>query len=211
MLHVSLSSGISGTYNSACLAAQQLRERYPERRIRVIDSLAASAGYGLLMEYLADLRDAGLTFDELADWAEAHKLNVHHWFFSSDLTSFIRGGRISKASGVLGTALKICPLMNVDNTGHLIPREKIRTKKRAIAQMVKTCMEHIDDGAAYTGKVCMSQSACRADAEAVADALVEQMPQLAGKIDINDIGTVIGSHTGPGTVALFFMGDARVD
>ena len=127
------------------------------------------------------------------------------------MTSFIRGGRISKASGVLGTALKICPLMNVDNTGHLIPREKIRTKKRAIAQMVKTCMEHIDDGAAYTGKVCMSQSACRADAEAVADALVEQMPQLAGKIDINDIGTVIGSHTGPGTVALFFMGDARVD
>ena len=211
VLHVSLSSGISGTYNSACLAAQQLRERYPESRTRVIDSLAASAGYGLLMEYLADLRDAGSTFDELADWAEAHKLNVHHWFFSSDLTSFIRGGRISKASGVLGTALKICPLMNVDNTGHLIPREKIRTKKRAIAQMVKTCMEHIDDGAAYTGKVCMSQSACRADAEAVADALVEQMPQLAGKIDINDIGTVIGSHTGPGTVALFFMGDARVD
>lgn len=128
VLHVSLSSGISGTYNSACLAAQQLRERYPERRIRVIDSLAASAGYGLLMEYLADLRDAGSTFDEVADWAEAHKLNVHHWFFSSDLTSFIRGGRISKASGVLGAALKICPLMNVDNTGHLIPREKIRTK-----------------------------------------------------------------------------------
>ena len=94
VLHVSLSSGISGTYNSACLAAQQLRERYPERRIRVIDSLAASAGYGLLMEYLADLRDAGSTFDELADWAEVHKLNVHHWFFSSDLTSFIRGGRI---------------------------------------------------------------------------------------------------------------------
>ena len=211
MLHVSLSSGISGTYNSACLAAQQLRERYPERRIRVIDSLAASAGYGLLMEYLADLRDAGSTFDELVDWAEAHKLNVHHWFFSSDLTSFIRGGRISKASGVLGTALKYLSAHERGQHGPFDSAREDSHQKRAIAQMVKTCMEHIDDGAAYTGKVCMSQSACRADAEAVADALVEQMPQLAGKIDINDIGTVIGSHTGPGTVALFFMGDARVD
>ncbi len=211
VLHLSLSSGISGTYNSACLAAETLSAKYPERCVRVIDSLAASAGYGLLMEYLADLRDAGATLDEAATWAEEHKLNMHHWFFSTDLTSYKRGGRISATSALIGTALKICPLMNVDYQGRLIPREKIRTKKRAIAEMVKTCMEHIEGGAAYTGKVCMSQSACRADAQAVANALVEQMPQLAGKISINDIGTVIGSHTGPGTVALFFMGDKRVD
>ncbi len=209
VLHVSLSSGISGTYNSACLAAEVMRVRYPERRVAVIDSLAASAGYGLLMEYLADLRDAGASFDEAVAWAEEHKLNVHHWFFSTDLTSYKRGGRISATSALIGTALKICPLMNVDFQGRLIPREKIRTKKRAIAEMVKTCMEHIEGGSAYTGKVCLSQSACREDAQAVADALVEQMPQLAGKIGINDIGTVIGSHTGPGTVALFFMGDKR--
>lgn len=211
VLHVSLSSGISGTYNSACLAAENILTRYPARRVVVIDSLAASAGYGLLMEYLADLRDTGASFDEVATWAEEHKLNVHHWFFSTDLTSYKRGGRISATSALIGTALKICPLMNVDYQGRLIPREKIRTKKRAIEEMVKTCMEHIEGGAGYTGKVCLSQSACREDAQAVADALMERMPQLAGKISINDIGTVIGSHTGPGTVALFFLGDKRVD
>ncbi len=211
VLHVSLSSGISGTYNSACLAAENILTRYPARRVVVIDSLAASAGYGLLMEYLADLRDTGASFDEVSAWAEEHKLNVHHWFFSTDLTSYKRGGRISATSALIGTALKICPLMNVDYQGRLIPREKIRTKKRAIEEMVKTCMEHIEDGAGYTGKVCLSQSACREDAQAVADALMERMPQLAGKISINDIGTVIGSHTGPGTVALFFLGDKRVD
>ena len=211
VLHVSLSSGISGTYESACLAARELAGRYPERRLRVVDSLAASSGYGLLVEYLADLRDTGASLDEVAEWAEERKLNMHHWFFSTDLTSFKRGGRISATSALLGTALKICPLMNVDNTGHLVPREKIRTKKRAIARMVDVCMEHIDGGAAYTGKMCLSQSACRDDAQAVADALVELMPQLAGHVEINDIGTVIGSHTGPGTVALFFMVDARFD
>ena len=211
VLHVSLSSGISGTYNSACLAAENILTRYPARRVIVIDSLAASAGFGLLMEYLADLRDTGASLDEVAAWAEEHKLNVHHWFFSTDLTSYKRGGRISATSALIGTALKICPLMNVDYRGRLIPREKIRTKKRAIEEMVKTCMEHIEDGAGYAGKVCLSQSACRDDAQAVADALVERMPQLAGEISINDIGTVIGSHTGPGTVALFFMGDKRVD
>ncbi len=211
VLHVSLSSGISGTYNSACLAAENILTRYPARRVIVIDSLAASAGYGLLMEYLADLRDTGASFDEVSAWAEEHKLNVHHWFFSTDLTSYKRGGRISATSALIGTALKICPLMNVDYQGRLIPREKIRTKKRAIEEMVKTCMEHIEGGADYAGKVCLSQSACREDAQAVADALVERMPQLAGKIGINDIGTVIGSHTGPGTVALFFLGDKRVD
>ena len=211
VLHVTLSSGISGTYNSACLAAEQLRAKYPERTVRVIDSLAASSGFGLLMEYMADLRDSGATLDEVADWAEANKLTVHHWFFSTDLTSYKRGGRISATSAFLGTMLKICPLMNVDYRGRLIPREKIRTKKRAVAEMVKTCMEHIEGGAGYSGKICMSHSDCREDAQAVADALVEKMPQLAGKIEINDIGTVIGSHTGPGTVALFFIGDKRVD
>lgn len=211
ILHVTLSSGISGSYGSACIAVQDLAERYPERTIRVIDSLAASSGYGLLMEYLADLRDEGKSLEEVATWAEEHKLNVHHWFFSTDLTSFKRGGRISATSALLGTALKICPLMNVDNQGKLIPREKIRTKKKAMAEMVKTMMAHVDDGAEYTGKCCFSQSACREDAQAVADMIVQEIPQLAGKITINDIGTVIGSHTGPGTVALFFMGDKRVD
>ena len=131
--------------------------------------------------------------------------------FVADLSSYLRGGRISAASAIIGTALKICPLMTVDCEGGLSPREKIRTKKRAISEMAKTMMAHVQDGADYSGKCVLSHSACREDAEAVAALIEEQVPQLKGKIEINNIGALIGSHTGPGTVALFFMGDKRVD
>ncbi len=211
VLHLTLSSGISGTYNSAVIAAQELAEKYPDRTIRVIDSLAASAGYGLLVDYLADMRDAGATLDEAASWCEEHKLNLNHWFFVSDLDCLKRGGRVSATSALIATALKICPVMDIDFQGKLIPREKIRTKKKAIAELVKKMMEHVEDGSAYTGKCAISQSDCREDAEEVARLIGEQIPNLKGKVVINNIGTVIGSHTGPGTVALFFMGDARVD
>lgn len=211
VLHLTLSSGISGTYNSACVAAEQLRQAYPERTVRVIDSLAASAGYGLLMEYLADLRDGGMGFTELGDWAEEHKLNVNHWFFVSDLDCLKRGGRVSATSALLANALKICPVLNVDYEGKLIPRQKIRTTKKAIAELVRMMEAHAKDGLAYSGKCVLSQSNCRADADAVVAGIEEKFPQLAGKIEVNNIGTVIGSHTGPGTVALFFMGDRRVD
>ena len=211
VLHLTLSSGISGTYNSAVIAARDLEAQYPDRTVRVVDSLAASAGYGLLMDYLADMRDAGATLDEAATWAEEHKLNVNHWFFVSDLDCLKRGGRVSSTSALLATALKICPVMNVDYQGKLIPREKIRTKKKAIAELVKNMMAHVENGAAYTGKCSISHSACREDAEEVARLIGEQIPALKGNIAINNIGTVIGSHTGPGTVALFFMGDKRVD
>lgn len=211
VLHICLSSGISGTYNSACLAAQSLCAKYPERTVRVVDSLAASTGYGMLVEYIADKRDAGMTLEECAAWAEEHKLDVHHWFFSTDLTSYVRGGRISRASGLVGSALKICPLMNVDYMGRLVPREKIRTKKRAISETVKTMVEHVEGGSAYGGKCSICHSACLADAQALAGAVVEKFPQLDGKIEIDNIGAVIGSHTGPGTVALFFMGNKRID
>ena len=211
VLHLTLSSGISGTYNSACVAAEQLRQAYPERTVRVIDSLAASAGYGLLMEYLADLRDGGMGFTELGDWAEEHKLNVNHWFFVSDLDCLKRGGRVSATSALLANALKICPVLNVDYEGKLIPRQKIRTTKKAIAELVRMMEAHAEDGLAYSGKCVLSQSNCRADADAVVAGIEEKFPQLAGKVEVNNIGTVIGSHTGPGTVALFFMGDRRVD
>ena len=211
ILHVSLSSGISGAYNSACVAAEQMRVAYPSRTIHVIDSLTASAGYGLLMDYLADLRDEGESLGEVVTWAESHKLELNAWFFVSDLDCLKRGGRVSATSALLANALKICPVLNIDYQGRLIPRQKIRTTKKAIAGLVKMFLEHADGGAAYTGKCVISQSLCRDEAQAVVDGIVEQAPQLAGKIEINDIGTVIGSHTGPGTVALFFMGDRRVD
>lgn len=211
ILHLTLSSGISGTYNSACVARDELLQIYPDRKIYVLDSLGASSGYGLLVDAAADLRDRGVSVDEAADWVRDNRLRIHHWFFSTDLTSFKRGGRISATSAMLGTVLNICPLMNMDHEGRLIPRQKIRTKKKAIAETVKMMEHHADGGAAYSGRCFISNSACAGDAKMLADMIEERFPALKGKIIINSIGTVIGSHTGPGTVALFFFGDERKD
>ena len=211
ILHVTLSSGISGVINSAQTAAAMLSETYPDRKIYIVDSLGASSGYGLIMETLADMRDEGKSIDELHEWLEANKLRMHHWFFSTDLTFYVKGGRISKASGFFGTMLSICPLLNMDNLGRLIPREKIRTKKKVIQEIVKRMEECADDGLDYSGKCFISQSGCVEDAEAVAALIEERFPKLNGKVVINYVGTTIGSHTGPGTVALFFWGKERVD
>lgn len=211
ILHLCLSSGISGAYNSALIAQKRLQEKYPERKIYVVDSLAASSGFGLLLDTLADLRDGGMSIDDLHEWAETHKRELHHWFFSTDLTFYVKGGRISKAAGWFGTALKICPLLNVDHLGRLIPREKIRTKKKVIARIVEKMQAYARNRADYNGKCFISNSACYEDARAVADMVEQAFPKLNGKVVINSIGTVIGSHTGPGTVALFFWGDERVD
>ncbi len=211
VLHLTLSSGISGTYNSACVAREEMSSRYPERTIVIVDSLGASAGYGLLIDAVADLRDKGVSLEEAREWTEDNKLFVHHWFFSTDLTSFKRGGRISATSAMLGTVLNICPLMNIDETGHLIPRQKIRTKKKAIQEIINTMEAHAKGGGDYSGKCFLSYSACENDAREVAALVEERFPNLSGKVMLNSIGAVIGSHTGPGTVALFFWGDKRTD
>ena len=211
VVHVCLSSGISGTINSARNAALILNERYPERKVYVIDSLGASSGYGLLMDTAAAKRDEGLSAGELAQWIEENRLKVHHWFFSSDLTFFVKGGRISKAAGVFGGILEICPLMNMDDQGRLIPRFKIRTKKKVIREIVKKMEECAEGGTDYSGKCFISQSACYDDARAVADLVEARFPKLNGNVLINSVGNLIGSHTGPGTVALFFWGSERVD
>ena len=211
VLHLTLSSGISGSYNSAINAAKIAKERFPERKIYVIDSLAASSGYGLLMDKLADLRDGGMDIEELKNWAEENKLNLHHWFFSSDLKFFIKGGRVSKTSGTIGTILGICPLLNVDKEGHLIARAKIRSKKKVIQEIVKRMEENAEGGLSYSGKCYICQSACLDDAKEVAKLVEERFKNLDGNVMINYIGTTIGSHTGPGTVALFFWGKKRED
>ena len=200
---------MSGTINSARIAAEELRAKYPERKLLIVDSLAAASGYGLLMDKLADLRDEGKTIEEVRDFAEANKNQLHHWFFSSDLTFFIKGGRVSKVSGWFGTALHICPLLNVNNEGKLIAREKHRGKAKVIRQIVKKMEEHAQDGLNYSGKCYISHSACLEDAQAVASLIEARFPKLNGKVEIYSIGTTIGSHTGPGTVALFFWGDER--
>lgn len=211
ILHVTLSSGISGSINSANIARSNLQERYPDRKIYIVDSLGASSGYGLIMDKLADLRDEGKSIDEVHDWVEANKLRLHHWFFSTDLTFYIKGGRVTKTEGMIGNMLNICPLLNMDNLGKLIPRSKVRTKKKVIKTIVERMQEHAQDGVNYSGKCYISQSACYEDARKVADLVEETFPNLNGKVVINNIGTTIGSHTGPGTIALFFWGDERID
>jgi DegV family protein with EDD domain len=211
IIHLSLSSGISGTLNSATIARDQLSEKYPDRKIYVVDSLAASAGYGLLMDKLADLRDEGKNIDEIYTWVIEHRLNCQHWFFVSDLKYLVRGGRVSKVAGAIGNVLNICPLLNVDYQGHLIVRAKVRGKSAVMKAQVEKMVELAENGTDYDGECYISNSDCYDDARTVADMIEGKFPKLKGKVKIYSIGTTIGSHTGPGTVALFFWGKQRID
>jgi DegV family protein with EDD domain len=211
ILHISFSSGLSGSYNSATIASEELLLKYPDRKILIVDSLGASSGYGLLSDMAADMRDNGVELEEVYDWLQENKLNIHHWFFSTDLSHYKRGGRISAASAAVGTLLGICPLLNMSYDGKLTPRKKIRSKKHVIKEIVNMMEIHAKDGIDYSGKCFISNSACYEDARKVADLVEERFPLLNGRVMINSVGTVIGSHTGPGTVALFFVGDKRVD
>ena len=209
ILHLTLSSGISGTINSARIAVNMINEKYKDVKIYIVDSLAASSGYGLLMEKLADLKDEGKSIEEVRDWAENNRLFINHWFFSTDLKYYVRGGRISKTSGFFGNMLHVCPLLNVNDEGKLIPREKIIGKKKVINVIVQKMIENAKDGKDYNDYCYISHSAVFEDAKAVKDKVEDYFPNLKGKVEIFDIGTTIGSHTGPGTVALFFVGKER--
>ena len=209
ILHLTLSSGISGTINSARIAVNMINEKYKDVKIYIVDSLAASSGYGLLMEKLADLKDEGKSIEEVRDWAENNRLFVNHWFFSTDLKYYVRGGRISRTSGFFGNMLHVCPLLNVNDEGKLIPREKIIGKKKVINAIVQKMIENAKDGKDYNDYCYISHSAVFEDAKAVKDKVEDYFPNLKGKVEIFDIGTTIGSHTGPVTVALFFVGKER--
>lgn len=211
IIHICLSSGITGVLNSANLAKETMLEKYPDRKIYIVDSLAASSGYGLLMDKVADLRDGGMGIDELYNWVEENKLNLQIWFFTSDLTFFVKGGRVSKTSGFVGNMLSICPLLNMDVEGRLIPRYKIRTKRKVMEAIVNKMEEFAEGKLEYTGKCYISHSACFDDAKAVAGLIEERFPNMQEKVQIYNIGTTIGSHTGPGTVALFYWGDKRTE
>lgn len=211
ILHISFSSGISGSYGSALIARTQLLEKYPDAKFEVVDSLAASLGYGLLVDLAANVRDEGKSMEEVRDWVEDNKLTIQHWFFSTDLTHYWRGGRISRVAATVGGILKLCPLMNVSFEGKLVPRFKIRGKNRVIEETVKTMKKKAKNGVDYTGKVYITQSNCYEDAKMLADLIEKEFPKIEKPILINSIGYVIGSHTGSGTVALFFVGEKRVD
>ena len=211
VLHVTLSSGISGTYNSACIAQGILEEKYPDRKIYVVDSLCAASGHGLMMDKLADLREEGKTIDEVRSWAEENKTRLHHLVATTDLTFLIKGGRLSKTAGFVGTVLSICPILTINKEGKLLAKEKVRTKKKALKRLTELMEEYATDGLEYSDKCYVSHSACLDDAKIVAAAIEERFPHLNGKVKINNIGPTIGSHTGPGTTAVFFWGKEKED
>lgn len=209
VLHLTLSSGISGAHNSACVAGNMLAEKYPDRKIYVVDSLAAASGFGLMMDTLADMRDAGKSIDEVHTWIEENKLKMNHWVATTELKYLVRGGRLSKTAGTVAGILNICPIIEVDKDGRLQSRQKVRGKKKAVEELVKMMEQHAENGLDYSGKCYISHSACMDEALALKKLIESKFPKLAA-IEIDNIGTVIGSHTGPGTFVVFFWGDARV-
>lgn len=212
VLYIELSSGITGAFNTSSNAAQAAMEQYPGRTVLVVDSLSASAGYGLFVDALASKRDEGLSLTELRDWAEENKLRVHDWFLSADLSFYIRGGRISKTAGTVASALGICPLLHMDTAGHLVPVDKLHNKKRTLKNIVAKMEELAEGGTDYSGKCFLSYSGnSDEDAVKVATLVEETFPKLNGRVAISHIGTTVGSHSGPGTVALFFFGTPRKD
>ena len=204
-LVLAFSSGLSTTYQSAVIAAGELLEKYPERKVNVVDTLCASMGQGLLVWYACQKRDAGLSLEELTAWCEEKKFNLCHWFTVDDLMYLKRGGRVSAATAIVGTMLQIKPVLHVDNEGHLINVAKARGRKGSIEALAKKMMEQALPGENDTAFI--SHGDCIDDANYLASILKEKCG--VKNVVISYVGAVIGSHSGPGTLALFFLGKNR--
>lgn len=209
LLHIAFGSGMTQSVRNAELAADELREKYPERKIIVIDSLCSSSGYGMLVDYAADMRDKGCTMEEIERWVIDNRQNIHHQFFSTELKHYRRSGRMSGATAMVATVLGICPIMRLDDKGRIIAYGKVRGKNNAIKATVDAMEAHAQGGRNYTGKCFICHSQCIQDAEKTKAAILERFPHIQGDVRIVDIGTIIASHCGPGTVAIFFLGDER--
>ena len=207
ILYLAFSSGLSGTYNSVRLAAEELQEEYPERKIVVIDTLSASLGEGLLVDKAVELKEQGLSLEENAAWLEEHKLNLCHVFTVDDLFHLHRGGRVSKVAAVVGTMINLKPVLHVDNEGHLIPLKNVRGRKKSLNGLVSLMEEQIGEWKDKNTKIFISHGDCREDAEYVAKLVKEKFGYET--FLINYVGATIGAHSGPGTIALFFWGDHR--
>lgn len=203
ILYLAFSSGLSVTCENGKKAAEQLMEKYPGRKIRVVDSLCASAGQGLFVFLAKENRDKGMTVDENADAMEADKLHICHWFTVEDLKYLKRGGRISAATALLGTALNVKPVMHVDNEGHLIKVSQTHGRKKSIRKMAERLGETILDDT----PIFISHGDCEDDAQLLVKILKEEYGKNVNLVTA--IGSVIGAHSGPGTLALFFRGKER--
>ena len=205
VLVLAFSSGLSTTYNAACIAAEELRETYPDRKIYVVDTLCAALGQGLFCWYVANLKKNGATLEEARDWAENNKLHLVHWFTVDDLHFLKRGGRVSAATAVVGSMLQIKPVLHVDNEGHLISKAKVRGRKASIHALADKIGELCENPSEQTMAICHGD--CIEDAEYLASLMRERynVPEII----IHPTGPVIVSHSGPGTLAVFFIGKER--
>lgn len=207
ILHIAFSSGLSGSYNSCRIAVEELSEKYPDNRIVVVDSLCASMGEGLLVHKAVAMRDAGKTLDETAAWLEENKLHLVHNFTVDDLFHLYRGGRVSKTAAFVGTMINLKPILHVDNEGHLIPLRKVRGRKKSLIALVDAMEQQTGSWRDKNDIIFISHGDCEEDARFVADLIRERMGY--DTFLINYVGPTIGAHTGPGVVALFYMGDYR--
>lgn len=205
LLYIAFSSGLSGTCQSALLAKKELSEKYPDRKIYVVDSLCASMGEGLLVYYASKMQQEGKSIDEVYQWLQDNKLHLCHWFTVDDLNHLKRGGRVSSAAALFGTMLGIKPVLHVDDAGHLIPVAKIRGRKQSLDALVSHMEETVTEPENQV--IFISHGDCQQDAQYVADKI--RAKWNVKDIVLNEIGPVIGTHSGPGTVALFFLGSKR--
>lgn len=206
ILYLAFSSGLSGTYSSSLIAIEELEQKYPDRRIISVDTLAASMGEGLLVYYAARMKKDGMGIEELAKWVEDYRLHLCHWFTVDDLHHLKRGGRVSAATAIVGSALNIKPVLHVDNVGHLINMDKARGRKASLNALLDRMAETY-----YTESwdtVMIGHGSCRNDADYVASEVKRRFKNIK-KVIIGNIGPVIGAHAGPGVLALFFMGESR--
>ena len=209
VLHICLSSSVSDSYLTATAAAEELKGEYPERQLHVVDSLSASAGMGLLIDILADKRDEGMPIDRLKLYAENSKKYINHWFFSTDLTTYLKEESLTNFTYKIGKTLNFCPLMCVDGDGKLVVIEKVKTKKKTMEAIVSRMEVQAVDGKRYTGKCFISHADSEKEATKLASMLEARFPNLKGNVEVKETGHIIGAHTGPGTVAVFFVGDKR--
>ena len=204
MLHICFCSGLSQSASNAIKAGELLKAEFPNRKIYVVDSLCACVGYGLFVDSIADLRDKGKDIDFLYKWAQENRLRVQHQFFSTTLTYFKRSGRISGPAAIFGNLLKLCPIMHLNGNGKIIAYAKVMSETKAIAKTMEEIAKKIENGSEYDGKLWIGHS----DYISSANKIVEQLKVAYPKADIRvfDIGPVVASHCGPGTLALFFWG-----
>ncbi len=209
ILHIAFGSGMTPSVVNALEASRQLNEKYSDKKIVVVDSLCSCTGYGLIVDTAADMRDLGSSLETVEKWLLENRNRVHHQFFNTDMTFFRRSGRVSGVTATVASILGICPIMHLNDEGKIIAYSKARGKKATIEYTAKEVASHIENPENYNGKFYISHSNCLEDAKLVEAELIRVLPCLNGKIKLFEIGNIISCHCGPGTVAVFFMGDER--